>query len=144
MSIGRLPEPQPGSRLEAFHERNAAQAPAMLRQLLDTVIADGNAFEALMDAVRVCSLGRITNALFEVGGQNRCTMQATRCGARDAGRIRAGSADRCGFPSAFRCRDGAARLEPSIFLAHRSPRRALMRKTLVSSFHDPSSFTKPR
>ncbi|MCZ8096928.1 MAG: methylmalonyl-CoA mutase family protein, partial [Burkholderiales bacterium] len=62
------------ARLQAFHERNAAQAPAMLRRLRDTVIADGNVFEALMDAVRVCSLGQITNALFEVGGQYRRNM----------------------------------------------------------------------
>ena len=62
------------ARLQAFHERNAAQSPAMLRRLRDTVIADGNVFEALMDAVRVCSLGQITNALFEVGGQYRRNM----------------------------------------------------------------------
>jgi len=62
------------ARLEAFHERHAAQAPAMLRRLQDTVIADGNVFEVLMDAVRVCSLGQITNAPFEVGGQCRTSM----------------------------------------------------------------------
>lgn len=33
-----------------------------------------NVFEVLMDAVRVCSLGQITNALFEVGGQYRRNM----------------------------------------------------------------------
>jgi methylmalonyl-CoA mutase len=38
------------------------------------VIADGNVFEVLMDAVRVCSLGQHTNALFEVGGQYRRNM----------------------------------------------------------------------
>jgi methylmalonyl-CoA mutase len=62
------------ARLEAFHGRNAAQAQAMLRRLRDTVIADGNVFDVLMDAVRVCSLGQITNALFEVGGQYRRNM----------------------------------------------------------------------
>ncbi|MEI7444137.1 MAG: methylmalonyl-CoA mutase family protein, partial [Burkholderiales bacterium] len=62
------------ARLEAFHAGNAAQAPAMLQRLKDTVIADGNVFGALMDAVRVCSLGQITNALFEVGGQYRRNM----------------------------------------------------------------------
>ena len=38
------------------------------------VIANTNVFEVLMDAVRCCSLGQITNALFEVGGQYRRSM----------------------------------------------------------------------
>lgn len=46
----------------------------MLARLRDTVIADGNVFEALRDAVRVCSLGQITGAPFEVGGQYRRNM----------------------------------------------------------------------
>ena len=62
------------ARLADFHARNAQAAPAMLRRLQDTVIADGNVFEVLMDAVRVCSLGQHTNALFEVGGQYRRNM----------------------------------------------------------------------
>jgi methylmalonyl-CoA mutase len=37
-------------------------------------IAGDNVFAVLMDAVRVCSLGQITNALFEVGGQYRRSM----------------------------------------------------------------------
>jgi len=61
-------------RLHDFHARHAEQAPAMLRRLQETVIANGNVFEVLMDAVRVCSLGQITNALFEVGGQYRRSM----------------------------------------------------------------------
>ena len=40
----------------------------MLQHLQDAVIANANVFEVLMDAVRCCSLGQITNALFEVGG----------------------------------------------------------------------------
>ena len=43
----------------------------MLRRLQETVIANGNVFAVLMEAVRCCSLGQITNALFEVGGQYR-------------------------------------------------------------------------
>ena len=39
-----------------------------------TVIANGNVFEALMDVVRVCSLGQVTTALFDVGGQYRRSM----------------------------------------------------------------------
>ena len=45
--------------------------PAALARLQETVIRNGNVFDELMSAVRVCSLGQITNALFEVGGQYR-------------------------------------------------------------------------
>jgi methylmalonyl-CoA mutase len=48
--------------------------PAMLKRLQQAVINNANVFEVLMDAVRVCSLGQITNALFEVGGQYRRNM----------------------------------------------------------------------
>ncbi|WP_043817579.1 methylmalonyl-CoA mutase family protein, partial [Rubrivivax gelatinosus] len=62
------------ARLADFHARHAAEAPAMLRRLQQAVIADANVFEVLMEAVRVCSLGQITAALFEVGGQYRRSM----------------------------------------------------------------------
>ncbi|HOA92980.1 MAG TPA: methylmalonyl-CoA mutase family protein, partial [Quisquiliibacterium sp.] len=62
------------ARLQDFHARNAAQAPAVLQRLRQTVIENGNVFAVLMDAVRVCSLGQITTALFEVGGQYRRSM----------------------------------------------------------------------
>ena len=58
-------------RLQAFHARNASQTPAMLKTLQQAVIDNRNVFAVLMDAVRVCSLGQITHALFEVGGQYR-------------------------------------------------------------------------
>ena len=61
-------------RLADFQARHADAAPAMLQRLQQTVIANGNVFEVLMDAVRVCSLGQITSALFEVGGQYRRSM----------------------------------------------------------------------
>jgi methylmalonyl-CoA mutase len=61
-------------RLADFHQRHTAQAPAMLARLQQTVIDNGNVFAVLMDAVRCCSLGQITNALFEVGGQYRRSM----------------------------------------------------------------------
>ncbi|WP_421882020.1 fused isobutyryl-CoA mutase/GTPase IcmF [Methylibium sp.] len=61
-------------RLHDFHRTHADAAPAMLARLQQTVIANGNVFEVLMDAVRVCSLGQITTALFEVGGQYRRSM----------------------------------------------------------------------
>jgi methylmalonyl-CoA mutase len=46
----------------------------MLQRLQQTVMDNGNVFEVLMEAVRVCSLGQITAALFEVGGQYRRSM----------------------------------------------------------------------
>ncbi len=61
-------------RLEAFHAAHATDAPAMLERLKQAVIHNANVFEVLMDAVRVCSLGQITSALFEVGGQYRRNM----------------------------------------------------------------------
>jgi methylmalonyl-CoA mutase len=61
-------------RLADFHTRNAAQAPQQLARLQQAVIENKNVFEVLMDAVRVCSLGQITGALFEVGGQYRRSM----------------------------------------------------------------------
>jgi len=62
------------ARLADFHARHAHEAPAMLARLKRTVIDNGNVFEVLMDAVRCCSLGQITEALFEVGGQYRRSM----------------------------------------------------------------------
>ena len=61
-------------RLEAFHALHANESPAMLKRLQQAVIENLNVFEVLMYAVRVCSLGQITNALFEVGGQYRRNM----------------------------------------------------------------------
>ena len=61
-------------RLADFHARHAKQAPAQLKRLQQAVIDNQNVFEVLMDAVRVCSLGQITTALFEVGGQYRRNM----------------------------------------------------------------------
>lgn len=62
------------TRLDAFHARNADKAPAALAALQQAAIDNENVFAKLMDAVRVCSLGQITTALFEVGGQYRRNM----------------------------------------------------------------------
>ncbi len=62
------------ARLAEFHARHAKQAPAALAKLQQTVIEDGNVFAELMRTVRVCSLGQITKALFEVGGEYRRSM----------------------------------------------------------------------
>lgn len=62
------------SRLQEFHARHANEAPLMIRRLKQAVLENRNVFEVLMDAVRVCSLGQVTSALFEVGGQYRRNM----------------------------------------------------------------------
>ena len=61
-------------RLQDFHTRHQAAAVVQIKRLQKAVIDNTNVFEVLMDAVRVCSLGQITNALFEVGGQYRRNM----------------------------------------------------------------------
>ena len=60
--------------LEAFHQRNADRAPAALAHLKQVALSGGNVFEALLETVKVCSLGQITEALFAVGGQYRRNM----------------------------------------------------------------------
>ncbi len=61
-------------RLADFHACHASDAPAAVAKLKQTVIDNGNVFAELMNTVRVCSLGQITSALFEVGGQYRRSM----------------------------------------------------------------------
>ena len=62
------------ARLAEFHARHAEAAPAALERLKRTVMNGGNVFEELVSTVRVCSLGQITHALFDVGGQYRRSM----------------------------------------------------------------------
>lgn len=61
-------------RLQAFQKEHADMSAAMIERLRNAVIENKNVFEVLMDAVRVCSLGQISNALFEVGGKYRRSM----------------------------------------------------------------------
>ena len=61
-------------RLHDFHQRHASEAPAALAKLKQVVIENGNVFAELVNTVRVCSLGQITSALFDVGGQYRRSM----------------------------------------------------------------------
>jgi methylmalonyl-CoA mutase len=61
-------------RLRAFHSEHEASSEQVLKRLQDAVRRGDNGFELLMDAVRCCSLGQITNALFDVGGQYRRNM----------------------------------------------------------------------
>jgi methylmalonyl-CoA mutase len=59
------------TRLRDFHQRHAGQAPAMQERLKKAATDGENVFAVLMDAVRCCSMGQITEALFEAGGQYR-------------------------------------------------------------------------
>jgi len=58
-------------RLADFHARHADEAPPALDRLKQAATGDGNVFSALMEAARCCSLGQISEAFFEVGGQYR-------------------------------------------------------------------------
>ncbi|MCU1673310.1 MAG: Methylmalonyl-CoA mutase, large subunit [Frankiales bacterium] len=58
-------------RLQAFQAAHAHEASAALDTLRQAATSGGNVFDALMDAVRCCSLGQISEAFFEVGGQYR-------------------------------------------------------------------------
>ena len=58
-------------RLHAFHSAHSSDAPEALARLQQAAASGGNVFAELMSAVRVCSLGQITDAFFEVGGQYR-------------------------------------------------------------------------
>ena len=60
--------------LSLFQQRNAEQAPALLKELQLKAIAGDNIFESLMEACKYCSLGQISHALYEVGGQYRRNM----------------------------------------------------------------------
>ena len=58
-------------RLDLFHAAHADARPAALARLQEAALNGGNVFAVLMDAVQVCSLGDITNTLFDVGGRYR-------------------------------------------------------------------------
>ncbi|MBX5463815.1 MAG: methylmalonyl-CoA mutase family protein [Steroidobacteraceae bacterium] len=60
--------------VRAFQARNADRAPDALKRLQQVAASGGNVFAELMECVKVCSLGQITHALYEVGGQYRRNM----------------------------------------------------------------------
>ncbi len=62
------------SMLKNLHASREEHSKVALSRLQDTAIRNGNVFTELMEAVKVCSLGQITEALFEVGGQYRRNM----------------------------------------------------------------------
>ena len=60
--------------VRAFQARNAERRPAALAQLQRAASTGGNVFEQLMETVKVASLGSISHALYQVGGQYRRSM----------------------------------------------------------------------
>jgi methylmalonyl-CoA mutase len=60
--------------LKQLHKANAEHSANLISQLQETAIQNGNMFESLMETTKYCSLGQITNALFDVGGQYRRNM----------------------------------------------------------------------
>ena len=60
--------------LGRLHEKNADQREVWIKNLQEAAIKNENMFDVLLEAVKYCSLGQITNALFEVGGQYRRNM----------------------------------------------------------------------
>lgn len=62
------------AQLKAFQSKHADDGPPALARLQEVAISGGNIFQELMKTVRVASLGQITHALYEVGGQYRRNM----------------------------------------------------------------------
>lgn len=60
--------------LNAFKARHAAESAEALKRLQHVATTNGNLFAELMETVKVCSLGEISRALYEVGGQYRRSM----------------------------------------------------------------------
>src|SRR3978361_2234978 len=60
--------------LREFQHRNEAIIPQLLKDLQHKAISGDNIFESLMEACKYCSLGKISHALYEVGGQYRRNM----------------------------------------------------------------------
>jgi Methylmalonyl-CoA mutase, N-terminal domain/subunit len=60
--------------LNNLHQRNEVEAEKHLNALKKAAVANENVFERLMEAVKYCSLGQITQALYQVGGQYRRNM----------------------------------------------------------------------
>ena len=62
------------ANLQVLHKGNAKAAEKALAKLQAAAVANENVFEHLMDCVKVCTLGQVTDALFAVGGQYRRSM----------------------------------------------------------------------
>ncbi len=77
VELARATEDEKASQLQRlieFQERNKDKAPHYLERLQKVALSDGNVFHELMETVKYCSLGQISDALFRVGGQYRRTM----------------------------------------------------------------------
>ncbi len=62
------------SNLHAFWKRNEQRSATELKKLKEVAVSNGNIFAQLMETVKYCSLGQITHALYDVGGQYRRNM----------------------------------------------------------------------
>ena len=60
--------------LERLHRHHEERAKRALFEVQSAAVRDDNVFDALMEATKVCSLGQLTEALFQVGGQYRRNM----------------------------------------------------------------------
>ena len=60
--------------VQTLWKASGATGEQMLKDIQQVAIKNGNIFSSLMDTVKYCSLGQITRALFEVGGQYRRNM----------------------------------------------------------------------
>ncbi|MEP0986642.1 methylmalonyl-CoA mutase family protein [Ekhidna sp.] len=60
--------------LREMHKGNASKSAELLKELQEAALHNENTFAALMQASKYCSLGQITHAMFEVGGQYRRNM----------------------------------------------------------------------
>ena len=62
------------NNLASFQHRHAEESTAALKRLQQVALENGNIFAELMETVKTCSLGQITAALYQVGGQYRRNM----------------------------------------------------------------------
>ena len=60
--------------LQSFQKRNESKSAEALKRLQQVAVSNGNLFEEMMETVKYCSLGQITQALYQVGGQYRRNM----------------------------------------------------------------------
>lgn len=60
--------------VELFRKRNSSASDAAIARLKEVAISNGNLFDELMETVKTCSLGQITHALYQVGGEYRRSM----------------------------------------------------------------------
>jgi methylmalonyl-CoA mutase len=77
IELARATEAEKKSQLERladFQRRHAGEAADAIRRLQEVATGEGNVFDELVKAARVCSLGQLTDAFFEVGGQYRRNM----------------------------------------------------------------------